>query len=67
MKNYYRIMLGPKSVHAEECYKGNYIGAGFGIEKDLSNKLPDNWRYCLPSSVCFQFCFDVAYSYSCLS
>lgn len=44
MKRYYRIMLGAKSIHADECYKGNFIGAGFGIEQDLSKHLPDNWR-----------------------
>ena len=44
MKSYYRIMLGAKSVHAEECYKGNFIGADFGIKQDLSNSLSDNWR-----------------------
>lgn len=44
MKNYYRIMLGRKSVYAEECLKGNFIGADFEINMDLSDKLPDNWR-----------------------
>lgn len=44
MKSYYRIMLGSKSKHAEECYKGNFIGADFGMDIDLTNKLPDNWR-----------------------
>lgn len=44
MKNYYRIMLGRKSIHADECYKGNYIGAGFLRDIDLTGKLPDNWR-----------------------
>ncbi len=44
MKNYYRIMLGHKSIHAEECIKGNFIGADFDIKVDLSNKLPANWR-----------------------
>ena len=37
-------MLGAKSVHADECYKGNFIGADFDILEDLSNNLPDNWR-----------------------
>ena len=37
-------MLGAKSIHADECFKGNFIGADFGIKEDLSNKLPDNWR-----------------------
>ncbi len=44
MKNYYRIMLGKKSSHADEAFKGNFIGADFGFDFDLSNKLPDNWR-----------------------
>ncbi len=37
-------MLGAKSSHAEECYKGNFIGADFGIKEDLTANLPDNWR-----------------------
>lgn len=44
MKNYYRIMLGPKSIYAKEAYEGNYIGAGWLPDIDLSGKLPDNWR-----------------------
>jgi restriction system protein len=44
MKNYYRIMLGQKSIYADECFKGNFIGADFGLEIDLKNKLPDNWK-----------------------
>jgi restriction system protein len=44
MKNYYRVMLGKKSVFAEQCFAGNFIGADFGIAEDLSHKLPDEWR-----------------------
>lgn len=44
MKNYYRIMLGRKSVYAKECHEGGYIGVDFGIEQDLSGNLPDEWR-----------------------
>lgn len=44
MKNYYRVMLGEKSVHAEECFAGNFIGTDFGINQDLTKKLPDEWR-----------------------
>jgi restriction system protein len=44
MKSYYRIMLGSKSRYAEECYKGSFIGADFGMDTDLTNQLPDNWR-----------------------
>jgi restriction system protein len=44
MKKYLRVMLGAKSIYADECIKNNYIGANFSIEQDLSNHLPDNWR-----------------------
>lgn len=44
MKSYYRVMLGPKSVHAEECFAGGFIGTDFSIHQDLSNKLPEEWR-----------------------
>ena len=44
MKNYYRVMLGKKSAHAEACLAGSFIGADFGIAQDLSSKLPDEWR-----------------------
>lgn len=44
MKNYYRVMLGRKSVHAAECQKGGFIGADYGIHEDLTGKLPDQWR-----------------------
>lgn len=43
-KKYYRIMLGRKSRHAEECFNGNFIGADFGINQDLTKELPENWR-----------------------
>lgn len=44
MKNYYRVMLGQRSVYAEECFTGNFIGTDFGITQDLTNKLPEEWR-----------------------
>ena len=44
MKNYYRVMLGRKSVHAAECFEGGFIGADYGIEQDLTGKLPEEWR-----------------------
>src|SRR6187402_1109020 len=44
MKRYTRIMLGAKNVHAEECYKGNFIGAAFLGDIDLTGQLPDDWR-----------------------
>ena len=44
MKNYCRIMLGKKSMYAQECFAGNFIGADLGIEQDLTGKLPEEWR-----------------------
>lgn len=44
MKNYYRIMLGKKSVFAKEAHDGNFIGAGWLEDEDLTKKLSDNWR-----------------------
>jgi restriction system protein len=44
MKNYYRLMLGKKSVHAEACFAGNFIGVDFDIGVDLTHRLPDEWR-----------------------
>jgi len=44
MKSYYRVLLGQKSMYADECFAGNFIGTDFGITQDLTNKLPDNWR-----------------------
>lgn len=44
MKEYYRIMLGAKSVYAAECFQNNFIGADFIGDIDLTAKLPENWR-----------------------
>ena len=44
MKNYYRVMLGQKSIYAEDCFAGNFIGTDFGINQDLTKKLPGEWR-----------------------
>src|SRR5213083_1788843 len=44
MKSYYRILLGRKSVYAQECFAGNFIGADLGIAEDLTGKLPEKWR-----------------------
>jgi len=44
MKKYYRVMLGKGSIYADECKRDGFIGADFGIEQDLTGKLPDEWR-----------------------
>ena len=42
-KSYYRVMLGQKSIHAAECFAGNFISTDFGIG-DLTDKLPEDFR-----------------------
>ena len=44
MKRYYRVMLGKNSMHAEQCAQENFIGADYGIQENLTGKLPDDWR-----------------------
>lgn len=44
MKNYYRVMLGPRSVHATLGREQGFIGADYEINQDLSADLTDNWR-----------------------
>lgn len=44
MKNYYRVMLGKKSIHAAVCFAEDFIGADFEIPQDLTSDLPDDWR-----------------------
>jgi restriction system protein len=41
---YYRLMLGKGSNHAGLCFAENFVGADFGIERELTNALPDGWR-----------------------
>ena len=43
-KNYYRIMLGRKSIFAKECYEGKWIGAGWLKSFSLEKELFENWR-----------------------
>lgn len=43
-KGYYRVMLGQKSIYAAECFSGNFIGTDFGVDQDLTKKLPEEWR-----------------------
>jgi restriction system protein len=46
MKNYYRLMLGPQSRSAQECFEGGFIAAGFVFGIDLTNRLhEDAWHF----------------------
>lgn len=44
MPQYYRIMLGSGSMHATECFNGNFVGTDFGLHQDLTQHLPNQWR-----------------------
>ncbi|MBN8540751.1 MAG: DUF1016 family protein [Deltaproteobacteria bacterium] len=44
MKSYNRVMLGRKSIYAEECLEGGFIGTDFLSAINLSGKLPEEWR-----------------------
>jgi restriction system protein len=44
MKNYYRVILGPKGVLAQQCFAGGFMGADFEIAQDLSPALHCEWR-----------------------
>lgn len=41
---YYRVMMGRKSVHLQECLKGGFIGVNYEIDQDLTHELSDDWR-----------------------
>lgn len=43
-KNYYRLMLGARSVYAKECLTGGFIGGSWGFSTDLSSDLGEDWR-----------------------
>ncbi len=44
MKNYFKVMLGQRSIFAEEAKAGEFFGVGFLHNVNLKGKFPDNWR-----------------------
>ncbi|HOT75932.1 MAG TPA: endonuclease NucS [Candidatus Wallbacteria bacterium] len=44
MKNYYRIMPGQRGKFFEDCFNGNFIGADFIADIDLTGKLYEDWK-----------------------
>jgi restriction system protein len=44
LTSYYRIMLGAQSAYASEARAESFIGADYGIYRDLTNELPDRWQ-----------------------
>ena len=43
-RQYRRLMLGKGSKHAAECFAGNFVGADFDVDEDLTGQLPDAWK-----------------------
>lgn len=43
-KSYFRIMLGKGSKFAADCHQGSFIGADYGMDLDLTGRIPDDWR-----------------------
>ncbi len=40
----FHVLLGEKSAHIDDCLNGNFIGADFGIEQDLTSALTEKFR-----------------------
>ena len=49
MKSYYRVLLGPKSRYAEECFTNGFIGIDFGIDQNFTNKIPEDSKLVVPN------------------
>lgn len=43
-KNYYRIMLGAKSVFAMQCFEEKWFGGGWNFSETLQDEFPDDWK-----------------------
>jgi restriction system protein len=43
MKLYNRIMAGAQSANADQCFQEGFIGVDYGIEVNLTGRLPEEW------------------------
>lgn len=43
-KNYYHVRLGVKSMFAQQCQAGQFIGVDFLPNLDLTGRLPEKWQ-----------------------
>jgi restriction system protein len=44
MTQYYRVMLGKGGIYSAQALAGNFVGADYQINQDLTSDLPDDWR-----------------------
>ncbi len=42
--NYYRVMLGKGSIHAQTCYNEDFIGADYDVKQDLTDALSEEQK-----------------------
>ena len=40
---FYKIQLGRKHIHFQECYENKYVGLNYNAKFDLSDNLNDSW------------------------
>ena len=52
-REYYRLMLGRKSIHAELCFSENFVGLDWFPDTDFAGEFTDNWKILIKSM--FQF------------
>lgn len=43
-REYYRLMLGRKSIHAELCFSENFVGLDWFPDTDFAGEFTDNWK-----------------------
>ncbi len=44
MTHIYRLRLGSKAAHIDECFREGFVGVDYSMHQDLSPYLPDEWR-----------------------
>lgn len=42
--NFYRVRLGGGAMHASQCLRDGFIGVDFGLDQNLTDHLPEDWR-----------------------
>lgn len=43
-KNFYQVRLGVKSMFAQQCQAGQFLGVDFLPDFDLTGRLPEKWQ-----------------------
>ncbi len=43
-RSYYRVRLGERAAHADQCFAEGFIGVHWGFKGDLSGQFSEDWR-----------------------